>query len=284
MIPDFYVFSTNEACTLIKNIENNGFNAFVCEGINWLAERLTNPKKYRLIFNVDRWELLQDGIQHDCPFLCISLDEEVEDWTDIMTWVNRVIIDGGSSEITAEDLNFQRPITLRREYNPPGEEVIIDGVKSHVLSTPPADIDLKNGYNYCCFYDEALDIKYYEVISPSSETPFTVVVNNFSKKDDSWLFSDIYASNAWGRNNLESRYDFHFLTVLWKHLKLPGEFTMDVVKRRVDACYPDRVKDLNDLESEPTVYRRAMREVIGMKRKRVSEQEFIDTKDHPHKE
>ena len=78
---------------------------------------------------------------------------------------------------------------------------------------------------------------------------------------------------------MECRYDFHFLTVLWNHLNLPGEFTMDIVKRRVDACYPDRVKDINELEAEPSVYRRPMLDVIAMKRKRVAELEFISPKD-----
>ncbi len=264
MVPDFYVFDTNQACNLIINIEYLGFNVYVCEkGLSSLTERLTNENRFRVFCSEDL-----------VPTFCIVVDEDILE----ESWVKTVLINGGSSTTKPEDFNFQRPFTLKREYKPPGEEVIIDGIKSHLLSTPPADIDFKGGYNYHSFYDETLDIKYYEIKSPSSETPFTVVVNNFKLKDDSWLFSDIYASSAWASNNMECRYDFHFLTVLWKQLKLPGEFTMDVVKRRVDACYPDRVKTVNDLESEPSVYRRSMLEVIGMKRKRLGI-DFIETKD-----
>lgn len=278
MVPEFYVFDTSQACKIILNIEYIGFNAFVCEkGLPSLTERLINPKRYRVFYGEDYCCGFLGDYEHETPLLCISVDEDIDKWDDIIIWTKRVIMDGGNSEITAEDLRFERPFTLRREFKPPGEEVVIDGVKSHVLSIPPANIDLKDGYDYHSFYDEIMDIKYYEIKSPSSETPFTVVVYNFSKKDDSWLFSDIYASNAWASNNMECRYDFHFLTVLWKHLNLPGEFTMDVVKRRVDACYPDRVKDINELETEPAVYRRAMLEVIGMKRKRESGEAFIKT-------
>ena len=277
MIPEFYVFKTEKAAELIKNIEYIGFNAFVSGKSDeyWLRERFTNPKKYLLFWDPNRFGNV--GAYNDTPLLCISFQEEYDNWVDLVVWIQAEIFKEKESEITVEDLDLQRPATQRREYVPPGEEVVIDGLKSHVVSYPPQEVDLKKGYSFDSIYDETYDVKYFEVYSPSSETPFTVVVNNYSKKDDTWLFSDIFASNAWARNNMESRYDFHFLTVLWKHLGLPGEFTMDVVKRRVDACYPNRVKDIKDLEPEPQVYRRPMSEVMGMKRKRCEEPGFINT-------
>lgn len=277
MIPDFYVFNTPKASDLITNIEVMGFNAYVSgkSDDTWLSERFTNPKRYILFWDEDRYGHVGD-YPFEEPILCISLLEDYDDWANVVTWVHCEIIRlFPSGNITPEMLNFQLPSTQRREYNPPGEEVIIDGLKSHVLSTPPDEIDLKKGYSFNSFYDELYDVKYFEVYSPSSPTPFTVVVYAYSRKDDSWLFSDIYASNAWGRNRMESRYDYDFLRVLWKHLCLPGEFTMDVVKRRVDACYPDRVKNLDSLETEPSVYRRPMAEVMNMKRKRIQGEDYI---------
>lgn len=277
MIPEFFVFNTEKAAELIKNIEYIGFNVFVSGKSDeyWLSERFTNPKKYLLFWGP--YEFGHVGDITGTPLLCISLQEEKDNWCNVIKWIQSEIFREQGTVITVEELDFQCPSTQRREYTPPGEEVVIDGLKSHVVSYPPQEVDLKKGYSFDSIYDETYDVKYFEVYSPSSETPFTVVVNNYSKKDDTWLFSDIFASNAWARNNMESRYDFHFLTVLWKHLGLPGEFTMDVVKRRVDACYPDRVKDLKDLEPEPQVYRRPMAEVMGMKRKRCEGQDFINS-------
>lgn len=278
MIPDFYVFDTNEAAELITNIESLGFNAFFSakSDYNWLAERFINPRRYLLFWDAHRYGHI-DHNSIDAPMLAISLPEEYVKWEEVATWIQVEIFKLPLElEFNFKYLKFEKPATQKRVYNPPGEKKIIEGLESHVMSIPPDEIDLKNGYSFDCFYDEILDIKYYEVLAPSSPTPFTVVVNQFSSKNDSWFFSDIYASNAWGRNMMESRYDFSFLQALWVHLKLPGEFTMDIVKRRVDSCYPDRVKTLAELEAEPSVYRRPMKDVMGMKRKRFQGQDYID--------
>lgn len=269
MIPDFYVFNTDKAAELIKTIEETGFNAFVSgkSDYEWLKKKFTDPKKYLIFWSPEKYGHVEDNI-HDTPLFCISLQEEYIKWNEVIKWVQSNVFKQQDYNVDLCDLDFTLPAIQHREYLPPGKNILYNGVTQYVSSYPPEKIDLKKGYSFNSIYDELLDVKYFEVYSPSSETPFTVVVNNYSKKDDSWLFTDIYASNAWASNNMECRYDFHFLTVLWKHLCLPGEFNMDIVKRRVDACYPDRVKDVNDLQSEPQVYRRPMAEVMGMKRKR----------------
>lgn len=276
MFVDFYAFPSEKALQIVTKIESIGFNVFVSDdpSMSWLNLHFDNEKRYRLYY--DMFEIVggtKESYPFEKPILAISATEDGTKWEEVDDWVKGFIFNEHTTSLSTNELGFDKPSVQRRKSEKIGEETVIDGEKVFVLSTPPSDIDLKNGYKFQCHHDEMLDTKYYEVIAPSSETPFTVVVYNFSKKDDSYFFSDIWASNAWGRNRMESRYDYDFLVALWKHLKMPGEFTMDVVKRRVDACYPDRVKDINELESEPTVYRRAMSQVTEMKRK--FEQEFI---------
>lgn len=278
MIVDFLVFDTPKAAFIINALEQEGFNVYASNNASesWLKKRYINEKRYRLYF--DMFEVVSGkcgDYPYETPIFAISVPEDYDEWLNVDLWVKGGIFKEFENSITTQDLNFDKPSTQHRVSQTIGVETVIDGVKSNVLSTAPSDIDLKSGYKYQCYYDEPFDTKYYEVIAPSSETPFTVVVYNFSKKDDTFLFSDIYASNAWGRNRMECRYDYDFLVALWQHLGLPGEFTMAVVKRRVDACYPDRVKKVEDLETEPSIYRRPMSEVMNMKRKNIEGREFI---------
>jgi len=83
-------------------------------------------------------------------------------------------------------------------------------------------------------------------------------VDCFSSRGDEYFFSDVYGSKAWDSNRMECRYDFLFLQNLWSHLGLDGEFTMDVLKKRVDRCYPGEGRVA---ESEPIVYRSHLEDV-----------------------
>src|SRR6476659_7795931 len=264
MIPDFYVFDTEFAASIITNIENLGFNVFVsgkCDE-TWLRERFVNRNRYLIFWDFHRNVHLGD-LEFEAPLLIISVPQDYDHWEYVAGWIQTEVF---KLDLTysLEPLGFEKPSTQKREYTPGGEEAIVDGLKSHIISTPPTAIDKMRAYTFNSHYDEVMDIKYYEVVAPSSPIPFTVVIYAFSKKDDSWFFSDIYACNAWGRNMMESRHDFSFLQEVWKYLELPGQFTMDVVKRRVDACYLDRVKDISELEAEPSVYRRSMKSVMEM--------------------
>lgn len=261
MFADFYVFSSPFAGRLIQAIEDRGYNVYYRKeySAKWKIERFTNENRFRF-YSLEYDQLV---VSDTCPLLCISVEEDYDSWENVNHWVQTLL---GTEP--PNDLDFEKPPAMKREYIPLGESTIIDGKQAHVLSIPPDDVDLKNGYSFNSFYDSVFDVKYYEVIAPSSETPFTVVVYNFSKRDDSWFFTDIFASSAWACNQQNCRYDIQFLCALWKHLGLVGEFNFELLKRRVDSCYPDRVKNLDELNPEPSVYRRPMADVIEMKRKR----------------
>ena len=166
MIPDFYVFNTPYAAEIIKNIESIGFNAFVSSKSDhsWLAERFINKNRYLVFWDPDRYGHLEEEYLDD-PLLVISLPEDCKDWGLVARWIQAEIFNLMEETSALELLGFEKPETQKRDYTPPGEEVILDGLKSHVLSIPPAEIDLKDGYSFQCFYDEFYDVKYYEVIA-----------------------------------------------------------------------------------------------------------------------
>lgn len=127
-----------------------------------------------------------------------------------------------------------------------------------VISMAPEKMNVDQPYRFRCHYYEGYDVKLFEVVRPGTEKPFTVLVDCFSKRSDEYFFTDIYGSSSWDCNRLECRYDFLFLQNLWNHLGLEGSFTMDVLKKRVDRCYPGEGRIA---ESEPIVYRVCLEDV-----------------------
>lgn len=135
-----------------------------------------------------------------------------------------------------------------------------------IISMAPEVPDIETPYCFTSRYLDSYDVKLYEVIRPGTETPFVVLVENFSQKSDIYFFTDIYGSNAWDCNRRECRFDFLFLQSLWHHMKFDGDFTMDVLKKRVDSCYPGIGIVA---ESEPIVYRNtidAVEKIIKQRR------------------
>lgn len=129
---------------------------------------------------------------------------------------------------------------------------------------PPIDGE----YRYRTFHAEKLDIKLYEVTRPGTEKPFTVVVNDVSTKGDLYFFTDIYGSKEWDMNRRECRFDYLFLTNLWEHLKMPGEFTMNFLKERTERCYPGKLAEGQIPEAEPIVYRKSIEDVKQVLKRR----------------
>lgn len=272
LIPTFTVFDTEYSLEIITMLEKEGFfpmyNGTVDrDGAMYLFKDFKKSRLYRLDGLI--WELF-DEYEYCMPLLAIRFEEDVSDteWLDIMRWLTAT-----KNNYPPNETIMEKPITVRKEIILAGTPRVIDGLKVTVISTPPDNIDLKEGYSFRKFHDEAQNTMYYEVFAPSSDIPFTVVVPEYSAKSDVWFFSDIYACNAWDSNRLTGRFDFTFLQELWKYLKLPGEFTMQVVKDRVDACYPGRCKGVMPTP-EPIVYRRSLNKVINHK-KDLKQPEFI---------
>jgi len=136
---------------------------------------------------------------------------------------------------------------------------LIDGV---VVSMKP-DMEPVGAYFLDTRYIEDLDIKVYQV-TKTGVVPFTIVVRDWSKKGDKYFFSDIYGSNDWDKNRTSDRFDFPFLQDQWKVMGLDGEFTMQVVKDRIEECTPsaDKIKMGILPEAEPEIYRKCIDSVV----------------------
>jgi len=137
-------------------------------------------------------------------------------------------------------------------------ERLVHDVEPVISMAPEALPSVDEPYSFRCKLFEEYDVKLFEVKRPRTEKPFTVLVDCFSSRGDEYFFSDVYGSKAWDSNRMECRYDFLFLQNLWSHLGLDGEFTMDVLKKRVDRCYPGEGRVA---ESEPIVYRSHLEDV-----------------------
>lgn len=135
-------------------------------------------------------------------------------------------------------------------------------------SIPPSNPAIVGEYGYKALYLEELNIKLHEVTRPGTAKPFTVVVHNATEKGDLYLFTDIYGSREWDMNRLECRFDYLFLQNLWHHLKLPGEWSMNLLKERTERCYPGKLAEGIVPEAEPIVYRKPIEAVaLTIKRK-----------------
>ena len=69
-------------------------------------------------------------------------------------------------------------------------------------------------------------------------------------------------------NRRECRFDYLFLTNLWVHLKMPGEFTMNYLKERTERCYPGKLAEGKAPEAEPIVYRKSLEDVKQVLKRR----------------
>jgi len=295
IIPTFTVFDTFISSEVITKIENQGH---VCVYNNCEKDRIyhlfPNEQTFK-VFYINKIGLIQVSMMnsseyknmYSTPNFAISFEEPVSKdmWECIRIWCT-VVFYGNNNDIenSFETANkfMVKPSIQKQENVLQGTPRVVDGLKSTVISMAPSKIDLKEGYFFQKMYDEGSDIMYYEVIAPSSELPFTVVVVNYSQKDDSWFFSDIYGCYSWDSNRMGCRHDYQFLVFLWKALKLPGEFTFEVVKKRVDGCYPSRCLPGILAQAEPIVYRKSLSQVVGNTKRAVVVEEEGSNKIQKH--
>jgi hypothetical protein len=142
---------------------------------------------------------------------------------------------------------FDRPEVLKAE----------NGVES--ISQPPEYEQIKEPYEFEMQYCDPRDTMLYSVRRPGTDEPYTVVVEQWTKKGHEAFFTDIYGARSWDQNRTNCRFDFTFLQKIWKHLQLPGEFSIQLVKEKIERCYP---RPGQVPEPEPVVYRRPIREVL----------------------
>jgi hypothetical protein len=119
-------------------------------------------------------------------------------------------------------------------------------------------VEKRDHYDYKSYLDNTRDILYCQVWRPEDETPFTVLVKNFSEKGIEPLFAHLFYSKAWGL--LQS--DYCFLKALWKNYNLEGEFDHEkTLEKYHEKCLPNEI-GLPD--EEPIVYRKFLNQLLSI--------------------
>jgi hypothetical protein len=102
-----------------------------------------------------------------------------------------------------------------------------------------------------------LDWKFYEIIRFKGDTPFTILIENYSRVGHRQFFSDIFISKEWdlGRNLIPSD-DVIFLMELWDLFGLKKEY---------GPFTPFYIRSPPNPKSKPQVYRRTIEQVWDQK-------------------
>lgn len=263
MIPIIYVFNSGKSGELLEYFKEYKFYPYVnynCD-YKWFKENIIGPHRlYSIYDKLYEYQLSDIPNETDfvVPFFMICFSEEIGDdkWAQIRCWLEAMdapVRDGF-------DISFLDTSNIQKKTNDYISDVVYvdEQGEGRILSIPPDDYDFNAPYEFRFRYNEAIDTMFYEVKRPGTEIPYTVVVVGYQKKGHVYFFTDIYRCNSWDSNRIECKYDFPFLISLWKHLDLKGEFTMQVLKDRIDRCYPEKLLDGIVPEAEPIVYRMSL--------------------------
>ena len=116
--------------------------------------------------------------------------------------------------------------------------------------------DRQDEYHWRKYIVEERDVGLLEIRKPHTDTPYTVVVREFSKRGCLPLFTSLYICDSWG----VSRFDAVFLEKLWFFLEMEGEFDLELMLREAtERCLP---REGHVPEAEPEVYRRSIEDVL----------------------
>jgi len=297
-IPIIFVFENNNAAEYIKRFEANGYKPFYnsknAKDYQWFKNNVktehrlyvTGNNRYLYDFKIDD----MNEEMNFSPDFMIAFQENVEmndlDWDAIYLYIRFIIYDASGDQLLFRRAKELLPVPVSEkivaeEFD--GEQVCVYGMSGVMKSLKPEYPAVDGHYHFRTHHIEERDTMLYEITRPGTILPFTVVIEKYSVHGNTRLFSDIYGSDDWDMNRRECRFDYLFLQNLWKWMQLSGEFTMNVVKERVDSCYPDRLKEGVVPESEPIVYRRSIENVIDSIKKKDQGYIYTDIPEHIQK-
>lgn len=296
-IPAIIVFESNNASKYIALFENNGYypyyNSRDVKDYNWFMNNIKTPHRLYMSGKSEEEVVLYDftiddldPIMYTSPEFAIVYGEMIDlndlDWDAIYLYVRNLLFKVSGDELLLKRGSelMEKPSVEKQEMKCDGTVVEMYGLKGVLTQLSPEYPKIDGHYNFRQHFIEDRDTMLYEVTRPNTLLPFTVLVEHFSVNGKKRLFSDIYGSNEWDMNRRECRYDYLFLQNLWKWMDLDGEFTMNVVKERVDGCYPGRLTEGVCPEPEPIVYRRGIEFVIDSLCKKDNGMTFEEVPSH----
>ncbi len=274
--PHIFVFESNHSDKVLSMFEQKKFNPFYdakhSRDYHWFLNNIRTEHRLYSFSDKGIYDYQIEDLNPEMNFwpdFMIVFNENVIlnnlDWNSIYLWIRFHLFSISCDELMlkrAEQI-MERPVIQKAGLESIDGELVDEfGFTGILQSIKPQYEKIENHYRFREHMILERDTMLYEIIRPNTLLPFTVVVEGYSKKGAVYLFSDIYGSSEWDMNRLECRFDFIFLQNLWRFMKLDGEFTTEVVKRRVDACYPDRLAEGIAPEPEPVVYRRSIENVV----------------------
>lgn len=126
------------------------------------------------------------------------------------------------------------------------------------LVTPPENNapELTQHYELYMKHIPERDTMLIQVEKPFCDLPYTVVIENYNRKGLKSFFTDLFIAQSWG----VARKDYEFLTQVWEHWNMEGEYNLDqMLREATQQCFPDKNEQP---EPEPIVYRRPIENVV----------------------
>ena len=279
-VPIIMVFECNNASKYITLFENNGYypyyNSRDTKDYQWFINNIKTPHRLYMTGKSDNCPVLYDFTVDDLEQQMFSspefaivygvmVDMNDLDWDAVYLYVRSLLFGLSGDELLVKRgaSLMEKPVVEKHEMTKEGEVVDMFGLKGVITRLSPEYPKIDGHYNFRQHFLEERDTMLYEITRPNTLLPFTVLVEKFSVFGKRRLFSDIYGSSEWDMNRRECRYDYLFLQNLWKWMDLEGEFTMNVVKDRVEGCYPGKLNEGICPDPEPIVYRRSIEFVIN---------------------
>ena len=148
------------------------------------------------------------------------------------------------------------------------DTVVVDQEKFYALAPKPIVVysekeeeekkvdNLMVDYTFEYVVDKEVDIAFCQICKPFTDSPYTVVIRNYSQKGLLPFFTSIFVSTSWG----VASHDIVFLNKLWTFLEMEkthGAFDLENrLKEHVRKC-------TEHLEIEPELYRADYKKVMA---------------------
>lgn len=124
-------------------------------------------------------------------------------------------------------------------------------VETQTVEIEEVEIVQRESYGFRTVFVKDRDTMMYEVCKPFTDLTYTTAVHNFSERGHLPFFSSLFTLPSWGLCSG----DMDFLSQVWHHLEMEGEYNIDdIVKNEIAKCQEGNI--------EPRVYRNTIEKVL----------------------
>lgn len=240
-----------DSVLLIKGFRKFGFEPMI-DGIhgkdkNWLQQKLQCPHRlfYKDYLQTQFLSDTVDKLQIDPSFVVYFNDDQLItnfEWEQITKFVNSIMLQQPMSDRTERCI--QRLLKQMTTKNLQSDIASEDSTKG-----------LPQYYQFRSMVHEESDKAFFEIIKSNSTTPYTTIINDYSKVGYKPLFTNYISIDSFKNDCIA----VHFLGKLWERF-MDGPFDLDgLLKEATEQCYPSENFIPN---AEPKVYARTIEQVM----------------------